>query len=74
MTTTHGGKREGAGRKSTGKTEYLRTPVLTPKTTDQANAIAWYASLTPRDRLAYITELWFDCNCPNPKNRPSDIE
>lgn len=73
-TSTHGGKREGAGRKATGTTEYLRVPIVKPWSKEQEAAMAWYGSLTPRDRLMYILEMWFDCNCPLPKNRPSDIE
>lgn len=65
-TNAHGGKREGAGRPPTGKPEYLRSPVLAPKTDDQKAAIAWWESLSPRDRLAYIKELWQDCGWPRP--------
>lgn len=69
---THGGKRPGAGRPSTGKkTEYLRTPVAKPWTKEHQAAMEWWESKTPRDRLMYIIELWFDCGCPEPRERNS---
>lgn len=67
--STHGGKREGAGRKSTGKTEYLRTPVAQPWTDEQRAAVEWWEAWTPRDRLMYIVELWYDCGCKLPRGK-----
>lgn len=46
--------------------EYLRTPIAMPWSQDQKQAIEWWESLTPRDRLMYIKELWQDCGWPKP--------
>lgn len=76
MTTTHGGKRvpgpgKKLGRPATGQVEYLRIPIVKPRSEEQLAAIAWWESLTPRDRLWHLKELHSDCGWPKPHIKTS---
>lgn len=48
--TTHGGKREGAGRKASGKVRSCHTLTLSPEATEKLQSIG-------RDKSVYIDRL-----------------